>query len=62
MGLIELPNSKIVVSMRIDYLAYRDGSFHELTGINPSIRVPDGQDALDYIVRTENLTPKALFK
>ena len=58
MGLIELPNSKIVISLGIDYLAYRDGSFHELTGINPSVRVPDGQDALDYIVGTDNLCSK----
>jgi C-terminal processing protease CtpA/Prc len=51
-GVLKLPYSKIIVGMGIIYNQYRDGKFRELTGIAPDIRVPDGRDAIKYLLTT----------
>jgi hypothetical protein len=47
-GLVVLPNSKLIVQMGSSYFKLRDNSFLEKTGIRPAVQVPTGQDALQF--------------
>ncbi len=49
-GLLLLPHSRIRVSMSTKIIKLNDGSFIEKTGFPPDLLLPDGQDALDYVV------------
>jgi hypothetical protein len=57
LGIAELPNSKIAIGLATDYKTYRDGSFRELKGIEPSIKVPDGVDALEFLSKSGSMNP-----
>lgn len=48
MGAVILPHSKIIVQLATDYWTYKDGRSLEKIGYAPKIRVPSGEDALDY--------------
>ncbi|GIL16954.1 MAG: hypothetical protein BroJett040_07050 [Oligoflexia bacterium] len=51
MGYIVLPHSQLVVQMATDFWKYKDDRYVENVGYAPKIKVPQGQDALQAVVK-----------
>lgn len=50
-GIILLPKSRVSVQIASDFKRYDDGSFLELIGLTPDIKVEGGQDAIDIAIK-----------
>ncbi|MCB0377900.1 MAG: hypothetical protein KDD33_05345 [Bdellovibrionales bacterium] len=51
-GLLILPNSRIRISMSTKFIKFNDGSFVEKVGHKPDIEVPNGTNALEFVLNT----------
>lgn len=52
MASVTLPDSGITINLSTQYFEGFEEGFFELKGYEPDIRVPDGVDALDYLLKT----------
>ena len=52
-GVLILPNSRIKVSLSTLFISFKNGDFIEKSGHKPEIRVPDGEDALTYLIKNK---------
>lgn len=50
-GLVVLKNSGIKVNVAMSYSGYKDRRFLEKVGLTPQLKVPSGEDALEYAWR-----------
>jgi len=51
-GKLVLPNSKVIVQMATHANLFKNNRFTEKVGFEPDIKVPSGEDALKYLLKT----------